>query len=221
MVVRHNPAPRRTWRRPRSGHGESHPFDPRAGGTAAVECVLCTHRKALRISDGNDPSRRERGARHLPSSGLIRGRLSDQDARLGNRLLANVSTRRSRRGRPIGAEYCRGASGLGSTGRRRVGSVDVGRRCRCTRADGIGLRPVVHHRRARSRCGATGGPCREMGARRGTVDVRAPSAPVAHRLVMRAARRATPRCAGLHLSEQTAPRLGADPPPHQQAAAQP
>ena len=177
--------------------------------------------EALSISDGNDPSRRERGVRHLPSSRLVRGRLSDQDARLGKRLLANVSTRRSRRGRPIGAEYCRGASGLGSTGRRRVGSVDVGRRCPCTRADGIGLRPVAHHRRARSRCGATGGPCRGMGAGRGTVDARPPSAPVAHRLIMRAARRATPRCAGLHLSEQTAPRVGADPPPHQQAAAQP
>jgi hypothetical protein len=80
-----------------------------------------------------------------------------------------------------------------------VGSVDVGRRCPCTRADGIGLRPVAHHRRARSRCGATGGPCRGMGAGRGTVDARPPSAPVAHRLVKRAARRATPQPAELHL----------------------
>ena len=69
--------------------------------------------------------------------------------------------------------------------------VDVGRRCPSTRTHWIGLCPVAHHRRARSRCGATGGPCRIMGAGRRTVDARPPSAPVARGLVKR--RRVVPR----------------------------
>lgn len=52
------------------------------------------------------------------------------------------------------------------------------------------------------------------------MDARTPSPPVTHSLVKRAARRAKRQPAALHLSEQTPPRLGADPPPHQQAAAQ-
>jgi hypothetical protein len=78
---------------------------------------------------------------------------------------------------------------------------------------------LAHHRRARLRGEATGGPRRGIGADRHTVDAQRPSPPAAHRPSKRAARRATPQPAGIHLAEQTRHRLSADPPPRQQAAA--
>ena len=64
--------------------------------------------------------------------------------------------------RLIRAEYCPGASGLRIDQQTPRGpGVDVGRRCSSTRTHWIGLRPVAHHRRAKSHCGATGGPAAE------------------------------------------------------------
>jgi hypothetical protein len=94
--------------------------------------------------------------------------------------------------------------------------VDVGRRCLSTRTHWIGLRPVAHDRRARSLCGATGGPSLGMGAGCRTVDARHRQRRL--RTGSSRGRRVVPRRSlrSSIFSEQTPPRLGADPPPHEQ-----